>query len=185
MNSLQAAWLSWGCIWVAFAFAAKRSIRRENLGSLLLTTVPLVIGAMLVMGYRQTGSLIDAAIVPYLPAFYQIGLALTIGGLVFAVWARLYIGRNWSGTVQVKLDHQLVRTGPYRFVRHPIYTGILTAFLGTGIAIDEWRGALAFVIVLAGLLYRVHLEERWMRETFGAAYARYRRHTRALLPLVY
>lgn len=184
MNPFQTAWLVWGLIWIVLAFSAKRSIRREHLGSLVLTTLPLVIGAILLMGYRSTGNLIDARVTPNLPAFYWIGIALTIGGLAFAVWARLYIGRNWSGTVQVKTDHDLVRTGPYRFVRHPIYTGILTAFFGTGLAMNDWRGVLAYVIVLAGLLYRIKLEERWMIETFGDAYIAYRKHTKALIPLV-
>lgn len=184
MNLFQIAWLAWLLVWLAAAFSAKRSVRREHMGSLLLTTLPLVIGGILLMGYRGTGSIIDASIVPYVQAFYWLGLALTVGGLAFAVWARLYIGRNWSGTVQVKHDHELVRTGPYRFVRHPIYTGLLTAFLGTGMAINEWRGVVAFVVVLAGLLYRVKLEERWMIETFGDAYAAYRQQTKALIPFI-
>src|SRR6185312_1899697 len=74
-------------------------------------------------------------------AVYWIGIALLIAGLGFSIWARRRLGRNWSGTVTVKHDHELVRTGPYRWVRHPIYTGILLGFVGSTVALDEWRGA--------------------------------------------
>jgi protein-S-isoprenylcysteine O-methyltransferase Ste14 len=105
-------------------------------------------------------------------------------GLLFTVWARIVLGRNWSGIVTVKQDHELVTAGPYRWVRHPIYTGLLIAFAGSAIARGEWRGVLAVVIVLAGLWRKLKLEERWMIETFGDAYLRYRAKVRALIPFV-
>lgn len=184
MNVFQIAWLAWACLWLVLSLSVKRSLRREHLGSLVLTTLPLVLGGLLLAGYRESGGLLDTSVVPRVPAMYWIGIVMTIGGLAFSAWARIYIGRNWSGTVQVKQDHELIRTGPYGFVRHPIYTGMLAAFLGTAVAMDEWRGVLAFGIVLAGLLYRMKLEERWMAETFGGAYADYRKQTKALIPYV-
>ena len=94
------------------------------------------------------------------------------------------LGRNWSGIVTVKQDHELVRSGPYRWVRHPIYTGLLIAFVGTAISRGEWRGVLAVLIVFAALWRKLQLEERWMIETFGDAYLRYRAEVRALIPFV-
>jgi protein-S-isoprenylcysteine O-methyltransferase Ste14 len=105
-----------------------------------------------------------------------------LAGLSFTVWARLRLDTNWSGAVQVKAAHALVRTGPYRWVRHLIYTGMLAALLGNAIAVDQWRGLLAFGIVLAGFVYKLRLEERWMIETFGDAYVEYRKHSKALIP---
>lgn len=98
------------------------------------------------------------------------------------VWARVHLGTNWNGSVQVKADHQLVRSGPCRWVRHPIRTGLLTAFLGSGLSLDQRRAVLAFVIVLAGFWYKLRLDERWMIETFGDTYLDYRKHSRALIP---
>ena len=121
-------------------------------------------------------------VLPYRAAFYWVGLALTFAGLAFTVWARLRLGTNWSGSVQAKPAHALVRTGPYRWVRHPIYTGMLAALLSNAIALDQWPGLLAFGIVLAGFVYKLRLEERWMIETFGDAYVEYRKHSKALIP---
>ncbi|MGH7094060.1 MAG: methyltransferase family protein, partial [Stellaceae bacterium] len=98
--------------------------------------------------------------------------------------ARVYLGRNWSGKVVVKEDHSLVRDGPYRWVRHPIYTGMLLALLGTALAIGEWRGFLALACALVGVLFRVHAEEARMAETFSE-YAQYRLRTSALVPGIY
>jgi protein-S-isoprenylcysteine O-methyltransferase Ste14 len=94
----------------------------------------------------------------------------------------VFLGRNWSATVTVKDQHELIRRGPYRFVRHPIYTGMLLAFLGTAIAQDQWRSLLAFVLVWLALWRKWRLEERFMQETFGEQYAAYRREVPAVVP---
>jgi protein-S-isoprenylcysteine O-methyltransferase Ste14 len=121
------------------------------------------------------------------PAFdgYWLGVTLIVAGLAFSVWARRHLGRNWSGTVQVKQDHQLICTGPYRFVRHPIYTGILLAFLGTAIVDGPWWGILAVVVGFGSFWRKLTLEERFMRETFGSAYEEYRARTAALIPYLF
>jgi protein-S-isoprenylcysteine O-methyltransferase Ste14 len=105
-------------------------------------------------------------------------------GLGFAAWARAHLGQNWSGIVTVKEDHALVRTGPYRAVRHPIYTGLLLALTGTAMAIGEWRGVLAVICALIGLLRKIQVEEKRMSENFPE-YSRYRQQTAALIPLLY
>jgi protein-S-isoprenylcysteine O-methyltransferase Ste14 len=105
-------------------------------------------------------------------------------GLGFAVWARVHLGRNWSNTVTLKRDHDLVRGGPYRLARHPIYTGALVAVLGTAIARGEWRGLLASAIVFAALWRKLGIEEKLLEEVFGDKYRSYRREVRALIPFV-
>lgn len=182
MNLFELCWTVWLLIWLAGAFRNKRTARRENPASWALHMLPLMIAAALLLTDWTPWPALQREVLPWLPAFYWIGLALTFGGLAFTVWARFYLGTNWSGSVQVKADHELVRSGPYRWVRHPIYTGLLTAFLGSALALDQWLGVLAFVIVLAGLWYKVGLEERWMIETFGDAYRDYRKHSKALIP---
>jgi protein-S-isoprenylcysteine O-methyltransferase Ste14 len=115
---------------------------------------------------------------------FWVGAAVTAAGLLFAVWARRHIGRNWSGIVTLKKDHELVTSGPYALVRHPIYTGLVLAFAGSAVARAEWRGVLAVVIVLWALWRKLRVEERWMREQFGDAYEAYRRRVSALIPFV-
>ena len=115
---------------------------------------------------------------------FWIGTAITAAALSFSAWARMHLGRNWSATVTVKQDHELIRTGPYAIVRHPIYTGVLFGFIGTALAIGQWRGVLAVVIVFVAFWRKLRLEERWMSETFGEEYRRYRARTRALVPFL-
>ena len=105
-------------------------------------------------------------------------------GLGFAVWARRCLGRNWSGIVTVKQGHELIRSGPYALVRHPIYTGLLLAILGTASAIGEWRGLIAFVLITAGFVLKLRIEEDFISETFGEQYARYRAEVPALIPFI-
>ena len=116
---------------------------------------------------------------------YGIGACIVVAGLAFTVWARIHLGRNWSGTVTLKYGHELVRSGPYRIVRHPIYTGLLVAFAGSAIARGEWRGIVAVFIAFAALWRKLRLEERWMVETFGNEYLEYRAGVAALILFVY
>jgi protein-S-isoprenylcysteine O-methyltransferase Ste14 len=177
-------WLTWLAYWFVAALNVKRTQRRENFGSLLLNRAPLVIGALLLAFERQPLHWLSARFLPLSQAFYWIGLFMLAAGLAFAVWARRYLGRNWSGIVTVKQDHELIRSGPYALVRHPIYTGLLLAILGTAVAIGEWRGLIAFVLITAGFVVKLRSEERFMSETFGEQYARYRAEVPALIPFI-
>jgi len=100
------------------------------------------------------------------------------------VWARLVLGRNWSGTVTVKQEHTLVRQGPYVIVRHPIYTGLLAAGLGTAIAYGQIRGLIAVALFLLLFILKIRIEERFMREQFGDDYRIYQEQVKALIPFV-
>ena len=113
---------------------------------------------------------------------FSIGAAVTIVGLLFAVWARQHLGRNWSRSVTIKLGHELIHTGPYSLVRHPIYTGILTGFLGTAIALSQVRGFIGLVLVFLVFWAKLRMEEGWMRSQFGETYGIYAAQTAALIP---
>ena len=113
---------------------------------------------------------------------FWLGAAVTIVGLLFAVWARGYLGSNWSRSVTIKQGHELITTGPYAAVRHPIYTGILTGFLGMAIAISQVRGFIVCVLIFLALWLKLRMEEQWMRSQFGDTYATYAHQTAALVP---
>ncbi len=113
---------------------------------------------------------------------FWLGAAVTVAGLLFAVWAREHLGTNWSRSVTIKQGHELITTGPYAVVRHPIYTGILTGFLGMAIAISQVRGFIVFVLIFLVFWLKLRMEEEWMRSQFGDTYATYARKTAALVP---
>jgi len=110
------------------------------------------------------------------------GLTVQSASIVLAIWARRHLGRNWSGAVAVAVDHQLVRSGPYRIVRHPIYSAMLGMYAGTGLVSGELHALLALGVVIAAYGRKIPLEERTLRDVFGPAYEAYRRETWALIP---
>jgi protein-S-isoprenylcysteine O-methyltransferase Ste14 len=178
-----ALWLGWVLYWWLAAGGTKTTERKEPLGSKLLHMLPMMLVAYLLWADRVPGAFLNTRLFAWAPWQFRVAALVTAAGLGFTVWARLHLGRNWSGTVTIKQDHELIMTGPYALVRHPIYTGLLLAFIGTAFARDEWRGVLAVAIAWAALWRKLRLEERWMREQFGERYTEYSRRVPALLPL--
>ena len=172
-------WLAWLGYWMAAAAGAKRDSRRETPGSRFAHLLPLGLAILLISVPPHFGRFL-----PRMWAFYWLGVALLAAGLGFACWARVHIGRNWSGVVTVKQDHELVRSGPYRIVRHPIYSGLLLAFLGTAVARGDWQALLAVPLVLVAFWRKIRLEEQWMEEQFPRDYPGYRATVAALVPFL-
>ena len=180
---IDAAWLAWLAVWVVMAGRVKRTAIRESLARRAAHILPLLLAAALIFicppgpGWWTCTDVLHRG--AWLAPF---GACVVVVGLGFAIWARLVLARNWSGIVTLKHDHELVRSGPYGIVRHPIYTGLLTALLGTAAAIDQWRGVLALGIVTTSFLAKMRTEEAFMRRAFGPAYAEYSRGVAALIP---
>ena len=122
--------------------------------------------------------------IPICSALQYVGVLLLLLGLGFAVWARIVLGRNWSGIVTVKEDHTLITRGPYAWVRHPIYTGILLALLGTAVTLGTVLNFVEVPVVAFAFWLKLRTEERFMLETFGEQYTVYRHHVKALIPYV-
>jgi protein-S-isoprenylcysteine O-methyltransferase Ste14 len=182
---ISALWLLWVLYWLLAARSVKPVRRREALSSRLAFVVPALLGALLLLtGHHWPGWLQDRWLGGGWTR-YWIAVVLVGAGLSFSVWARRTLGGNWSGTVTVKIDHELVQTGPYRRIRHPIYTGILLAVLGSGLAAGRLYGLVAFVIIALALAWKLRVEERWMAAEFGERYDHYRRSSWALIPFVY
>jgi protein-S-isoprenylcysteine O-methyltransferase Ste14 len=177
-----ALWISWVAYWIWASRNAKPTERREPIGSRLLHVVPLVVAVGLLWGDRIPITILNERVFPWAPWEFWAAAFVTASGLLFTVWARAHLGRNWSGVVTIKEGHELIDTGPYALVRHPIYTGLLVAIVGTALARGEWRGVLAVLISCAALWRKLGLEERWMIERFGEQYAAYRGRVPALVP---
>jgi protein-S-isoprenylcysteine O-methyltransferase Ste14 len=179
-----AIWTILLVVWLAGALTSKRTVRREA-GPARFAQLVINLTAWLLLTNRlAAGSPLDARFVPDRPDVSAIGVALTLVGAVFALWARFTIGRNWSGTITLKSEHELMTRGPYAIVRHPIYTGLLTALLGTAVVLGEWRGLAAVALAFVGWRWKSLIEERLMVEQFGAAYTDYRNRVKALIPYV-
>ena len=177
-------WLVFIAYWFVSAFFAKRSVRRRGrwFGAFAVR-VELVIGFIVLVRFPWVRSHLRWQ--PALASFSPwIGAALTLAGIGLAVWARVHLGRNWGQPQTLRQDHELVTSGPYRRLRHPIYTGIILALLGTALAC----GSLLFILpvgVGAFFVYSIYVEERDMRAQFPDTYDAYCARTNRLVPFIW
>jgi protein-S-isoprenylcysteine O-methyltransferase Ste14 len=178
-------WIVFVLYWQIKAADTKTTQRIEPAGSRILRIFIFLIAIALLSIPRIPLPWLYVQLWPqgYWP--FWLGAAITVAGLLFAVWARKYLGRNWSSSVTIKQDHELITTGPYALVRHPIYTGILTGFLGTAIALSQVRGFIALVVMFLVFLAKFRREEEWMRSQFGETYVTYAHRTAALVPYLF
>ena len=181
-HSITALWLAWLIYWGVAAINTKAIRRQESVASRLSHIVPLILGAALLVSSHLAGAWLRMRFLPHGLGWFWLGFGLVVLGMGLAVVARSRLGGNWSGTVTLKQDHELIRSGPYRFVRHPIYTGLLLALLGNAIAVGEWRGLVAVALVTVAFLRKIGIEEAFLTEQFGEAYTRYRAEVPALIP---
>ena len=179
-----AMWLAWAIYWKVSAKHAKTTARREAFASRMFVLAAFSVAAALLLLPSLPGTALDARFLPAGSAPFWIGAAVTAAGLLFSAWARRLLGANWSGSVAIMERHELIQSGPYSRIRHPIYTGMLLAFAGSAIALGQWRGVLAVVLVAVALWRKLRIEEAWLLREFGEAYADYRRRTSALVPVL-
>jgi protein-S-isoprenylcysteine O-methyltransferase Ste14 len=181
---IDAAWIVVCMVWLAGAFRSKRTAQAQTIGSslaqalLTIAAVVLLFNSHLAVGPLAWRFVPDSAFITYT------GVALTWAGTGFAIWARAYLGQNWSSNVTIKEGHQLMQSGPYAVVRHPIYSGFLLGFLGTALALGQLRGLVAWALAFLGWRLKSRMEEKFMRQRFGAEYAAYQRRVKALIPFV-
>jgi protein-S-isoprenylcysteine O-methyltransferase Ste14 len=185
----EIAGMALACIWIAFwmywfisaARTRASAKRRRSFPPLLLITLMLILAWALLAGEAPPG-LLPERVIPAGAWADLTGLAITVLGLGLAVWARVHLGRNWSSRPTIRVGHTLVRTGPYRFVRNPIYTGLLVGYTGTAIVIGAFWAFVLMLFLLAAFLMRIREEEKILLEEFGEEYEKYRREVRALIP---
>ena len=176
------AWMIWAIWWLAMAFFSKSTKRRESATQRIEHLFPALLGFLLVFQEGFGGAWLARPIFAASPVLLAICMVVTILGLLFAVWARLTLGSNWSGTITIKTNHQLIRRGPYRWIRHPIYTGMLAALLATAITQGLWSGAVGFAFVFLALFRKARREELFLSQEFGQGYTEHRQHTGMFLP---
>ena len=171
-------WAVFWVYWLIAAFSMKRGrIAWSREARIRVVILVVVIVLIRVGAFRGHGVHSD-------PWRAGVGLALFGLGLLFAIWARVNIGRNWGTPMTQKIEPELVTSGPYHLVRHPIYSGILAAGVGTAIALG-WKWLIVVGLAAAYFLYSATVEERYMTEQFPENYPAYRRSTKMLVPFVF
>jgi len=179
------AWAVFWAYWLISAWMTRSPVKRyqsQLSRVLILITLMWCFWAVYSAGFAPD-FLVQRAI-PDGMAIGLIGMIITLMGLGFAIWARVHLGKYWSSMPAIRVDHKLIRTGPYSIVRHPIYTGILFAVAGTAIIIGEPLGLVAFFLILTAYLWKIRMEEKYLQEEFGEAYAQYRKEVPGLIPLL-
>src|SRR5215470_13364901 len=175
---IDALWLLFGAYWLVSALKRKKTKQRETILQRFGYTLPLALAFYFlyqtspIYGWLRDGGPLDE----------WLGVVLAAGGIAVAFWARWHLGTNWSGVVTLKQGHELIRTGPYRTIRHPIYTGILLALLGTAITFGEVRALLAVVIVWSSFYIKARREELFLSQEFGPRFAEHQQSTGMFLP---
>jgi protein-S-isoprenylcysteine O-methyltransferase Ste14 len=178
-------WFVWFVYWMISARSVKPVQRRESVASRVGHIVPLVLAVFLLVAPALPLPWLMSQILPQSAGLALTGVAITALGLALTVWARRTLGSNWSGTVTVKKEHELITAGPYRYVRHPIYSGLLLGFVGSALAWGQWRGLLSLAIATYALWRKWRIEERFMGETFGTVYVDYAARTPAVIPRLF
>jgi protein-S-isoprenylcysteine O-methyltransferase Ste14 len=187
-------WDIWAVTWIVAALWTARTIKRPSLGSDLLYRVLALVGFILLLGvavHVRNGHIELAPFAGILGTQYWLAplavnwamVGVTVIGFAFAWWARIHLGRLWSGRITRKEGHYVVDTGPYAIVRHPIYTGIILGALATTVVLGNLHAIIGALMLIAAYWIKAKMEERFLREELGPeAYDAYRHRVPMLVP---
>jgi protein-S-isoprenylcysteine O-methyltransferase Ste14 len=179
---IEACWVVWLAIWIAMAFRTKRTVERSGIVPYRLVAAAVLLGAIAASHLVHVST--HSRLWETTAALGIATAALVAAGFAFCVWARVTLGRNWSGEVTFKEDHELIETGPYALVRHPIYTGLIAMALGTALNYGRAFGFVVFAAVCAALWWKARVEERVMSRHFPDTYPGYKARVHAIIPFV-
>jgi protein-S-isoprenylcysteine O-methyltransferase Ste14 len=180
---IVACWITFLVFWSVTAHKVKPTAERQSLLSALAHRIPVGLGWWLLIFWRLPPPM-NLSLLPRTYWMQMFAVVICTSGLYVTIWARRTLAGNWSSDVAFKQNHELVRTGPYRFVRHPIYSGVLVMCLGTAIEIAQLHGLLAIAMIGVGFWIKIHQEERLLRRHFPDEYPAYCRQVRAFIPFV-
>jgi protein-S-isoprenylcysteine O-methyltransferase Ste14 len=182
LSLIRLAWILWLISWFAAAAWSERTVRRPAVRREVLYRVLTVSGAMLMFGANPGGVRADTPLWRVAPAIGWLLAALVICGFLFMWWARTHLGQLWSSSVTRKEHHHVVDTGPYAIVRHPIYTGLLVAIVGTMLIRVTIITLIGSALIATGIYVKARVEEAFLRQQLGDSYAAYARRVPMLVP---
>ncbi|CAN5819375.1 hypothetical protein BH11BAC7_BH11BAC7_12360 [soil metagenome] len=185
-TGLRITWLIVFTYWLISGLAAKKVNSQEPfVKQFIQYWLPLIIAALLLGPGEWFGhTLLRENFVPHSDFVGITGLIISVSGACIACWSRYNLGKNWSLSVQEKESHELIQHGIYKFIRHPIYTGLLLLFIGNTLIVGDYRGIIAVVLVFISFWFKLKKEEKLLTEIFGDKYIGYAAKTKALIPFL-
>jgi protein-S-isoprenylcysteine O-methyltransferase Ste14 len=181
--TICACWLIYIVYWIGSARRLKSVVERQSWLPVIAHRFFIMLGVLMLIAPKSP-PLLRLALTPHTDFAAAFGAVVCVFGLAVAIWSRRTLAGNWSATVTFKQGHELVQTGPYRFVRHPIYTGILLMILGSIIGVGRLQSWLGFLIVAVGFWIKLKQEESLMLRHFPDDYPTYRARVKALVPFL-
>ena len=183
-NAIGICWMIFGIVWVLAAIFTKRTVYRESRTERLRYVIPIILGCLFLFRGRRMAYPFNVRVIPHADLVALVAVILSVAGLAFCLWARVTLGGNWSGTVTLKEGHELIVRGPYAFVRHPIYTGLLAMCIATALVFGHLGGIIGAVLVFFSFWIKLGEEEKVMLKQFPGQYAAYRQRVKRLIPFV-
>lgn len=180
---ITGSWILFLLVWLITGFGAKRIARTEGRAGVAGRILIGVIGCLLLsLGQNPRMGILAVRFLPLRLWIAWLGAAMTFAGVLFAIWARVHLGRYWSSSVALKNQHKLIRTGPYARIRHPIYTGVIFAIAGTAVTVGTFSALLAVAVFVVGFWVKARKEESLLAGEFGPAFNDHLRATGFFLP---
>lgn len=185
LHALEWAWVAFAIYWLIAARTGKAAQTSESsLYRILRLFLLLVTFTLLFANWTGIG-FVGQRFLPPTQSLAYVGFTLAIVGMAIAVWARVSLGQYWSDKVLLKIGHQLIRSGPYARMRHPIYSGVLLGVAGSALVVNQWRGVLAFVLLLANYSVKASREDKILARAFPEDFPEHKKQAGFLLPRLY
>jgi protein-S-isoprenylcysteine O-methyltransferase Ste14 len=188
MNIISAEktmWFATFIYWLVSSFSVKKSVKKQSGWGRIIYMLCVIFAFSLLFGNYLNFSFLEKPILPQNYYWKITGMILCAVGLIFAIMARIWLGKNWSGRITIKENHELIQTGPYSITRNPIYSGFLLAFAGCSMSLGLLKGYLGIFFLIVCILIKVSKEEAYMQEVFGEKYSAYKAKVKRLIPIIY
>jgi protein-S-isoprenylcysteine O-methyltransferase Ste14 len=179
---IETPWIIFVLYWIAGAIKTRATREKESAASRIAILAIEGTGYVLIFSGSAGIGFLGTRFMSRTQASAGLGVVLTWSGIGLAIWARYHLAEYWSARITIKEDHQLIRTGPYAHLRHPIYSGLVLATMGSALVIDEWRCVLGVCLVLTGYWFKARKEEAMLSQQFGDAFREHQKHTGFLIP---
>jgi len=179
---VEIPWIIFVIYWIIGALKTRTTRERESAASRIAILLIEIAGYVLIFSGSAGIGVLGVRFMHRTLASVILGVVLIWSGIGLAIWARYHLAEYWSATITIKEDHQLIRTGPYTHLRHPIYSGLVLATIGSALVIDKWRCVVGVCLVLIGYCFKAKKEEAMLSRQFGDVFREHQKHTGFLIP---